>query len=284
MRKILLLLFILSSISLFSQKRVYNTHRYDSESPKIDGIIDEEAWNSVGWAGDFTQWEPANGAPPSQNTEFKIIYDDNYLYVAIRAFDSVPEEIVKRMSRRDGFEGDFVEINIDSYHDYLTAFSFSATVAGVKGDERITQDGFNWDKTWDPIWYLKTSIDEQGWIAEIKIPLSQLRFSKDSVQVWGLEVKRRIYREDERSVWQAIDNTEQGYVSRFGELHGIENLKPKKQFDVTPYMVGSYEHYKQEDGSPFYPGDEWSARGGVDAKIGLTNNITMDLSINPDFG
>lgn len=284
MRKILLLAFVVISFASFAQKKKYNTSRFDGNAPHIDGIIDDACWDHVEWDGDFIQWMPANGAAASQDTRFKIIYDDNYLYVAIRAFDDKPEEIVNRMSRRDGFEGDFVEINIDSHHDYITAYSFSATVAGVKGDERITEDGFNWDDTWNPIWYLKTSIDKEGWVAEIKIPMTQLRFSKDSVQVWGIEVKRMLYRKDERSVWQPIDNTTKGYVSKFGELHGIENLKPKRQFDITPYVVGSYEHYKEEEGSSFYPGKNLRARAGVDAKIGLTNNITMDLSILPDFG
>lgn len=284
MRNLLLLFFILSSVAVFSQKKIYQTNRFDGNIPKIDGLINEPAWDVVEWDGDFTQWEPANGAPPSQETQFKIIYNDDYLFVAIRAFDSVPDEIVQRMSRRDGFEGDFVEINIDSHHDFLTAYSFSATVAGVKGDERITKDGFVWDDTWNPIWYLKTSVDELGWVAEMKIPMTQLRFSDDSIQVWGLEVKRMLYREDERSLWQHVDNTEKGYVSRFGELHGLENLNPKRQFDITPYVVGSYEHYKKEEDSPFYPGSELDARIGVDAKIGLSNNITMDLTINPDFG
>lgn len=284
MKPFLVLFLLLSSIFVFGQKRSYETHRFAGEAPKIDGYLDESAWEAVEWAGDFTQWMPANGAAPSQKTEFKIIYDDNYLYVAIMAFDTQPDKIVKRMSRRDGFEGDFVEINIDSYHDYLTAYSFSATVAGVKGDERITLNGENWDATWDPIWYLKTSLNKEGWIAEFKIPLTQLRFSSDSVQVWGLEVKRRIYREDERSLWQHVDNEASGYVSQFGELRGLENLQPRRQLDVTPYVVGSYEQYQKEEGSPFQDGDDWNARAGIDAKIGLSNNLTMDLTINPDFG
>ena len=284
MKRFLVLSFVLMTLVVQSQKKIYHTNRFETKAPKIDGYINEAAWDVVVWDGDFTQWKPENGALPSQRTQFKIIYDDNYLYVAIRAFDSVPGEIVRRMSRRDGFEGDFVEVSFDSYHDFLTAYSFTATVAGVKGDEKITEDGENWDETWDPIWYLKTSVDDLGWIAEIKIPLTQLRFSKDSSQVWGLEVKRKIFRKEERSLWQAIDNTESGYVSRFGELHGLKNLKPKRQFDVTPYVVGSYEHYKKEEGSPFYTGSDLHARAGVDAKIGLTNNITMDLTINPDFG
>jgi hypothetical protein len=284
MKKPIIFLLLISSFFAFGQKRSYTTQKIRGTAPKIDGIIDEKAWEMVEWAGEFTQWMPANGAPPTESTEFKIIYDDNYLYVAIKALDSEPDKIVKRMSRRDGFEGDFVEVNIDSYHDFLTAYSFSATAAGVKGDEKISQDGENWDPTWDPIWYLKTSFNEQGWIAEIKIPMTQLRFSEDKEQVWGLEVKRMIHRLEERSVWAPIDNTESGYVSRFGELRGIHDIKPKKQMDVTPYAVGSYEHYEKEEGNPFSKGEDWKVRGGVDAKIGLSNNITMDLTINPDFG
>lgn len=285
MRKISFLIFLaILSTSAFSQKKLYYTEKIIDHPPKIDGIIDDDAWKLVEWSGDFTQWMPNNLEAASQNTEFKVVYDDNFIYFAIIAYDSEPDKIVKRMSRRDGFEGDFVEVNIDSYHDYLTAYSFSVTAAGVKGDEKITKDGNNWDDSWDPIWYVKTSINDKGWIAEIKIPLTQLRFSKDSTQIWGLEVKRMIHRLEERSVWAPIDNTQSGYVSRFGELHGIRDIKPKKQFDVTPYTVGSYEQYKSEEGNPFADGDDWKARAGVDAKIGLSNNITMDLSINPDFG
>jgi hypothetical protein len=283
--RIYILLFLLVIFQLsFAQRRVYETSRFEGSAPKIDGIADEPAWDVVPWAGDFIQWIPANGAPPSQRTKFKIIYDDNYLYVAIMAHDSVPGDIVQRMSRRDGFEGDFVEINIDSYHDYLTAYSFSATAAGVKGDERITLNGQFWDATWDPIWYLKTTVNENGYLAEIKIPLTQLRFSAEKEQVWGLEVKRRYFKKDERSVWQPIPESSTGYVSLFGELRGLSNLLPKKQFEITPYVVGSYEHYKAEEGSPFHKGEEWKPRVGVDTKIGLTNNLTLDLTINPDFG
>jgi len=280
----LCILFCLTTFVVFGQKRIYNTEKINGKPPKIDGLIDESVWNQVEWAGNFTQWMPDNGAAPSEQTKFKVIYDDNNIYFAIKALDSQPDKIVKRMSRRDGFAGDFVEVNIDSYHDYLTAYSFSATAAGVKGDEKITLDGDNWDATWDPIWYVKTTFDEEGWIAEIKIPMTQLRFSEDSIQIWGLEVKRMIHRYEERSVWAPIDNTESGYVSRFGELHGIKNIIPRKQFDITPYAVGSYEHYKAEEGNPFYDGNDFKARAGVDAKIGLSNNITMDLTINPDFG
>ena len=282
---LLLLGILILTGNLFSQeKRKYSTSRIVGESPKIDGLLDDAAWNQVSWENNFTQYQPFNGGKASQQTAFKILYDNNFLYVAVRSYDSAPGDIVKRMSRRDGFQGDWVEVAFDSYHDFNTGYSFTASVAGVKSDELYTNDGVGHDRTWDPIWYLKTSIDTEGWVAEIKIPFSQLRFSKESNQVWGLQVKRFIYRKEERSLWQHIPNEQAGYVSRWGELHGLKDIKPKKQFDITPYLLGSYESFEPEEGNPFTNGKQKNGRMGMDAKIGLTNNLTLDLTINPDFG
>jgi hypothetical protein len=282
---LLLLSVLLFTGNLFSQeKREYTTARIQGESPRIDGLLDDPAWEQLEWGNTFTQYQPLNGGDAALQTAFKILYDDNFLYVAIRSYDDNPEEIVNRMSRRDGFQGDWVEIAFDSYHDFSTAYSFTATVAGVKNDELYTNDGFGNDRTWDPIWLLKTSIDREGWVAEIKIPFTQLRFSEENEQVWGLQVKRFIHRKEERSLWQHIPNELAGYVSRFGELHGLKNIKPKKQFDLTPYAVASFESFEAEDGNPFTDGSDFGGRVGLDAKIGLTNNLTLDLTINPDFG
>ena len=201
------------------------------------------------------------------------------------ALDSEPEKIVKRMSRRDGFDGDFVEINIDSYHDKRTAFSFTASVSGVKGDEYVTNNGDSWDGTWDPIWYLKTSVDDQGWIAEFKIPLSQLRFANKENHTWGIQFTRRFFRKEERSVWQPINPTDPGWVHLFGEMNGIKGIKPQKQLEIQPYIVATNEKYEKEEGNPFREsGNESSVDVGLDAKIGLTSDITLDLTVNPDFG
>ena len=167
-------------------KRIYTTNIIEGESPKIDGILDDTSWNSVEWATDFIENRPDENTPPSEQTKFKIMYDAKFLYVAIRAIDSNPDKIVKRLSRRDGFDGDWVEINIDSYHDLRTGFSFTVTAAGVKGDEFISNNGNNWDGSWNPIWYTKTNVDSEGWTAEMKLPFSQLRFGKSEEQVWGL--------------------------------------------------------------------------------------------------
>lgn len=263
----------------------YTTAWVSGTPPEIDGTLDDEAWDAVEWGGDFVGHQPDYKSTPSQKTQFKILYDAKFLYVGIRAFDTEPHEIVKRMSRRDGFDGDWVELNIDSYGDKRTAFSFTASVSGVKGDEYITNNGDDWDSTWDPIWYLSTSVDDQGWIAEYKIPLSQLRFANREVHTWGIQLTRRFFREQERWTWQPVDPNAPGWVHLFGELNGIKGIKPQKQLEIQPYVVGSTSKFPREDGNPYLEdGRESLGNIGVDAKIGLTSDITLDVTVNPDFG
>ncbi len=278
-----LFLLFLGSDELYSQKRNYSTTEISSDILRIDGVFNESVWDLVEWSGDFVQLEPYEKKPPSQQTRFKILYDNNNIYIAIRCFDSAPDSIVKRMSRRDDFDGDWVEVNIDSYHDLRTGFSFTMSAAGVKGDEAITNDG-NWDSSWDPIWYGKVTIDELGWTVEMRIPLSQLRFGKQEEYIWGLQVNRFFFRKQERSSWQFISPNATGWVHNFGELYGIKNIKPQKQKDIVPYMLGRFERYKKEEGNPFADGRDIFGTIGVDGKIGITNDLTLDFSINPDFG
>ena len=222
--------------------------------------------------------------PPSQQTKFKILYDASFLYVAFRCYDTEPHKIEQRLSRRDGFSGDWVELNIDSYYDKRTSFSFTITAAGVKGDELVSENGNNWDSSWNPIWYAKTNTDAEGWTAEMKIPLSQIKFSGSQNQVWGLQSTRRFFREEERSLWQRVPRDAPGWVSEFGELHGLKNLKPQKQLEIQPYTVAQIETFEPEEGNPFRDGTEGKIPAGLDAKIGVTNDLTLDLTINPDFG
>ncbi len=285
MSKLLCGIFLCLSLPgiLGAQKRVYTTARVSGEEPIIDGILDDPAWEQVEWSGDFTQIQPYENRPPSQPTQFRILFDEDNLYVAIRAFDSAPDSIEKRMSRRDGFAGDWVEINIDSYHDLRTAFSFTITAAGVKGDEAVSNDN-NWDTSWDPIWYAKTATDDKGWTAEMRIPFTQLRFGKQDEYVWGLQVNRRYFRKEERSSWVFISRNATGWVHHFGELRGIRNIRPRKQKDITPYVLGRFEHYEKEDGNPFADGKDFFGSAGLDGKFGVTNDLTLDFTINPDFG
>ena len=266
-------------------KRSYTTKSIALESaPKIDGIINDSAWDAVEWTSNFIENQPDNGTPPAEQTKFKVIYDEKNIYFAFRNYDAEPDKIERRLSRRDGFAGDFVEVNIDSYHDKRTAFSFTITAAGVKGDEFISNNGNNWDPSWNPIWYAKTQIDEEGWTAEFRIPLSQLRFSSEQEQVWGLQSTRRYFRTEERSLWQHVLPNSPGWVSEFGELKGLIGLKPQKQLEIQPYGLAQLDSYPEEEGNPFRDGNDTKFAAGLDAKIGITNDLTVDLTVNPDFG
>ncbi len=264
-------------------KKTYQT-LFTKTAPEIDGLMNDSCWNAVEWKGDFIQTQPSENKPPSQQTSFKILFDDNNLYVFIRAFDTEAEKISRRISRRDNFDGDLVEINIDSYYDQQTAFSFSAMASGAKGDEAITRDGNNWDSSWNPIWYLKTSIDDKGWCAEMKIPFSQLRFGKKAEHVWGIQLMRHIFRLEERSTWQFIPKGSPGMVHLFGELHGIKGIKPKRPIELLPYTVACVERFEKEEGNPFLDGKKSAISAGLDGKAAITSDLTLDFTINPDFG
>ena len=189
----ILFLLIPSVFGQTSEKKRYKATQI-SEAPVIDGVINEKLWNEGEWTDDFTQFEPYNGKKPSQHTEFKILFDANNLFIAIKSFDTSPDSIVKRLTRRDHEDGDMVAIIFDSFHDQRTGFFFGVSVGGVKFDQMMTNDGENEDQSWDPNWWVGTSINSEGWIAEMKIPFSQLRFKNNSGDVWGLEVLRTIYR------------------------------------------------------------------------------------------
>jgi Domain of unknown function (DUF5916)/Carbohydrate family 9 binding domain-like len=264
-------------------KKRYFTKMLNSEV-KLDGKIDEDAWNEVAWEGDFIQNKPNEGQAPSQPTQFKIAYDEKHLYIAYKCIDTAPDSIVKRMSRRDEFPGDWMEINIDSYHDLRTAFSFTISASGVRGDEAISNNGGNWDDSWNPIWHAKTSSDQNGWYAEVAIPFSQLRFGNEVEKVWGIQVQRRFFRKEERSLWQFIPQKSGVWVSGFGELHGIKNIQPRKQIEVAPYTVAKLEKYRKEEGNPFATGLDSKVTVGVDGKAAITSDLIVDFTVNPDFG
>lgn len=265
--------------------KAYVTSHLQGHPPHIDGRLDDPAWEQVPWGGgDFIQVSPDAGASPTIQTKFKILYDEKNLYIAFRNYDPEPNKIVSRMSRRDGFEGDWVEVNIDSYYDKRTAFSFTSSVSGVKGDEYVSNNGSNWDSNWDPIWYLQTSVDADGWIAELRIPLSQLRFADKPEHTWGLQITRRFFRNEERSLWQYIPPDASGWVHLFGELQGIKGIKPQHQLEIQPYILARTESFEKEEGNPFVTGKSSGIDVGLDAKIGITSDITLDLTVNPDFG
>ena len=242
--------------------------------PDIDGMLNDKIWEKGDWEGGFIQYEPYNGQKPGQETEFKVLYNDNALFVAIRAFDLYPDSISYRLTRRDVIDGDFVAFTIDTYHDLKTAFAFYINAAGVKSDEFYYNNGELSDLSWNPVWYGKTSSDKNGWYAELKIPLSQLRFKNDTSLVWGLSVMRRIFRYSETDLWVPLPKDAPGWIHLMGELNNI-HAQARRQFDVTPYIKGSLDSR-----SP----DRYTASAGLDGKAALTTNLIMDYTINPDFG
>lgn len=270
--------------SSFSQSlRVYHTARLEGQTPEIDGLLSEPVWETVEWSGDFTQREPYENQAPTQQSAVKVLYDDNNLYIAIRSFDSDPSKIERRLSRRDNFEGDWVAIAIDSYDDDLTAFSFGVTAAGVKVDGMATNDD-DWDESWNPVYWVKVSIDELGWVAEFRIPYNQLRFADVEQHVWGFQVMRYIFRKEEMSLWQMIPRESSRWVSLFGEIQGINNINPKKEIEIIPYVMGSLETSEEEEGNPYAARTSWGYNAGLNGKVAVSNDLTLNYTVNPDFG
>ena len=265
-------------------KKKYFTKSLDGASLLIDGIPSEEAWNKVEWGTDFIQNQPHEGKAPSQLTNFKILYDDKFLYVAYDCQDLSPDSISKRMGRRDEFPGDWIEINLDSYHDKRTAFSFTLSASGVRSDEFASSDGRNWDANWNAIWFGKTNINKTGWTGELKIPLSQLRYGNEKEKVWGFQVSRRIFRKEERSNWQFIPQSSGVWMSRFGELHGLNDIPVHRQIEIAPYVTIQADKYKKEPGNPYADGFDSKLTAGVDGKLAVTNDLILDFTVNPDFG
>ena len=291
LRELLLLILLLPALNLVRGenpdsaivKRTYITATTDRE-PVIDGLLNDDCWNKVEWTTGFTQHHPAENKPPTFQTAFKILYDNDNIYVFARAFDGEPGKISRLMARRDNFSGDMIFVEIDSHFDKQTDYLFAASASGAKSDAAVSDDGSNEDDNWNPVWYLKTSIDSLGWCAEMKIPLSQLRFGNSREQTWGLQMTRVIFRLQEQSQWQYIPKGSPGVIHLFGEMSGIRDLKPKKQVELLPYTVGRIERSEKIADDPFNTGHQSKLSAGLDGKVGLSNNFTLDFTINPDFG
>ncbi|WP_321373949.1 DUF5916 domain-containing protein [uncultured Draconibacterium sp.] len=258
-----------------SIKRVYYATR-TSMVPKIDGKLNDECWQKVGtWDGDFIQQVPHQAQAPSQETEIKILYDDKYLYFAIIAHDNEPGEMDPILGRRDELNGDVAGIALDSYQDKQTAFEFNVTSAGQKID-LMHMGEYGWDFNWNAVWDAKTSLGDSAWYAEMRVPFSQIRYSKKEEQVWGMHIWRWIHRLSEESQWKLIPIDAPAMVYIFGELRGIQDIPYKRNFEVMPYTSGQY--------FPNSENNETNLGFGVDGKIGVTSNFTLDYTFNPDFG
>ncbi|PYP78611.1 MAG: hypothetical protein DMD35_10895 [Gemmatimonadetes bacterium] len=252
----------------------------------IDGRLDEEGWSKATPITQFTQVDPEEGKPGTQRTEVRFLYDNEALYVGARMFEkNGPKDIVTRLVRRDGeMESDYFEIVIDAYHDHLGRAFFDINPSGVKTDA-LSVGTSSPDGSWDPIWEAGTKIDSLGWTAELRIPYSQLRFSRQEVQTWGLQVRRYMQRSHEYTQWSHWRKTEVGGPSRFGHLEGIRIGSVPKHLELLPYAVTRSRHIRPDaPNDPFNDGSRQDMRFGGDVKALLTSNLTLDATINPDFG
>ncbi len=264
------------------ETRIYNTIRIKSERPKIDGVLDDACWLEGEWTGNYRQQMPTEGAPPSQKTELKVLYDNENIYVAIKAYDNEPDKIDRLMTQRDELNGDIVGINFDSYYDHRTGFEFNLTASGCKIDLMLLNDG--WDTNWNAVWDGKVGQMDSGWIAEMRIPLSQLRYGNQEDQVWGMHSWRWLNRNSEEDQWNLIPRDNAGPLYYFGQLHGLSNLPQVRRIEFLPYVLGKVRTYEKEEGNPFADGTDPAASIGLDGKIGIGSNFTVDYTINPDFG
>ncbi len=254
--------------------RIYRTVRLPGAPPTIDGRLDDEAWRAGEWSGDYTQQLPIEGARPSARTDLKILFDAKNVYIAIRAYDD-PQKIHRYPARRDGFAGDIVGVCFDSYFDKRSGFEFDLNAAGSKLDLVLTNEG--WDTSWDAVWYGKVALEADAWTAEFQIPLNQLRYAAQDDQVWGLHAWRWIDRLQEEDQWNLIPRNSTGRMYNLGELHGIEHLRPARHIELLPHTVGRVSSAPGMAAA----GD---ATAGLDAKVGLTTDFTLDATVNPDFG
>ncbi len=266
-------------------KKTCQAFRLKGKPPKIDGHLTDPCWRTVAFQDSFVQISPLENSTPSQKTRFKILYDNRNLYIGIVAYDLEPDKIESQISRRDQMESsDFLAVALDSYFDRRTAFVFGTNPSGVKIDLIISEDGNRQDESWDPIWEVNASITDSGWIAEMRIPFSQLRFAAKQNHTWGFQVFRRIYRNQEEIAWQYIPRNAAGLVSYFGNLSGITNISPPKRIEFLPYSLTRLHRFQAEADNPFTNGSDFTMDFGLDGKIGLSSDLTMDYTINPDFG
>ena len=249
-------------------------------APNIDGRAADVVWQSAPKFADFRQFEPRVDADPSFRTEFQVSYDERNLYVFARMYDPHPDSIMRALSRRDvRGPSDQIKVLVDSYDDKRTGYEFAVNPDGVKRDFAMFNDGQE-DGSWNGIWDVATQVDSLGWTAEFRIPLSQLRYAKAESHTFGFGVWRDIERYRERVSWPVYSPTRNGLSSQLGRLNGMTGISTARRVEVTPYTVTKNV---QTRGSTSFERDQEISVGG-DLKLGLTPNITLDATVNPDFG
>jgi len=251
-----------------------------AQPPVIDVRDDDAVWREAQPIGGFQEWRPSEGGPPKLPTEAKIAYDAANMYVFVRAFDPHPDSIITVRARRDYFTpSDMIWLFLDSYHDRRTGYEFGVNPSGVKLDAQVYNDG-NEDFAWDAVWDVATRVDSLGWTAEFRIPLSQLRYGPQKQHTFGLIIDRDLYRYSQRVSWPLLRQSKAGFVSQFGDVDGFDDLEAPRRLEAAPYMV-------TKNVSQFTPtgiGRTQDLAAGGEVKYRVASNLTLDATINPDFG
>ena len=251
-----------------------------AHAPQIDGRDDDEVWRLAPPITAFREFQPVQGKAPSYATLAEVAYDDRNLYVFVRAFDPSPATIRQLLARRDGWPpGDHIVVVVDSYHDRRTGYEFGACPSGARYDAVLTNDGDE-DGAWDGVWDLATRVDSLGWTAEFRIPLSQLRYADAPEHTFGLAIARDIGRTNERVSWPEFRRDRPGITSQLGDLGGIAGISSPRRLEVLPYVVTKNVTTTRDTGF----GRAQRLTGGADIKFGVTSNLTLDATVNPDFG
>jgi hypothetical protein len=251
---------------------------------RIDGVLDEPAWSSATPATDFTQLDPQEGQPVSERTEVRVLLDGDAIVIGARLWDREASRVKARLARRDDdVESDQFEVSLDTFHDHLTARVFRINPAGVVRDALIGADG-NTDDSWDAVWEGAAHVDDAGWSAELRIPLSQLRYSDQPDAVWGIQLMRFIHRKAESAYFAFTPKKERGGVARYGHLEGLGRLPQPRHLELMPYVAGRNERFDVDPTDPFRSPSDYLGNAGGDLKYGVTSDLTLDLTVNPDFG
>jgi hypothetical protein len=260
----------------------YRVEALSIDSPiRLDGRLDEPAWRRAQPASGFTQREPEPGAPATERTEIRFVFTPRTLYVGVHAFDNDPERIIAREMRRDGslFRDDSVIILLDTFDDDRNTYFFETNPVGARTDSLVTDEGRDSNFEWDGVWDVVSRRTDDGWVAEIAIPFSTLRFDP-SAETWGLQVRRLIRHKNEEVFWAPVLlDADLFRVSLYGSLAGIEGVKPGLNLNVKPYVTVSDEVPPEDEPIPVDDGFD----AGLDVKWGVTRGLSLDLTINTDF-
>jgi hypothetical protein len=274
----LLLLFYTGILSAQEKKSV---EALSISTPiNIDGILDEPAYSQSQPAKDFVQLQPYNGKPCYQPSEVHILYDQSAIYVGAMLYDSSPDSIFNFFSERDNIgSSDYFGVYFDPYNQGQLAYGFFITPAGVQTDLKAIKTSYDYeDDNWDAVWQSKTRVTDKGWIVEMRIPYSALRFPENGGGTWGLNMFRNIRRYSSNNSWNFIDREVSGFIHQEGQLTGIQNIKPPIRLSVSPYAA-AYTEFKSGKSSA-----DFTYKGGMDLKYGISESFTLDLMLIPDFG